>query len=144
MRVYLAGPMNGIPEYNVPLFHKVEAKLLALGWDVLSPARDYENYQHEGSDPETSIDTPQAHMAYLRRDILMLLDVEGIVLLPGWDQSSGANIELVVARAFGLSVWDWDEDRKIPVISWAIPNRTRLELVMVSRAEATMHAEFPH
>lgn len=138
--------MNGIPEYNVPMFHRVEALLIDFGWEVLSPARDYEEkYQHPESDPITATDTPEAHMAYLRRDIGMLLDgCHGIVLLPGWEESSGANIELTVARAIGLSVWVWDGDRNIPVLSWAIPQRITLERTMMSRAEAIMHAEFPN
>ena len=106
MKVYIAGPMNGIPDFNFPAFHAAEDLLVGMGWDVVSPARDNEvNGYAEGSDATTATDTPQAHMEYMRRDILLILGVEGVVLLPGWERSSGANVELAVARAIGLDVF---------------------------------------
>ena len=37
-RIYIAGPMTGIPEHNYPAFHAAVAKLRAEGYAVTSPA----------------------------------------------------------------------------------------------------------
>ena len=38
VRVYIAGPMTGIPQYNFPEFDRVATLLRAMGYDVVSPA----------------------------------------------------------------------------------------------------------
>ena len=38
MKVYIAGPMSGIPEWNFPAFYQVEEALLALGLETVNPA----------------------------------------------------------------------------------------------------------
>lgn len=106
MIFYLAGPMNGIPDYNIPAFHRAEAWLTGSFADleILSPARDVEIYTHPESNREEGIDTEAAHGEYLRRDIQHLLRADGIVLIDGWERSKGANFELTVARALNLRV----------------------------------------
>ena len=37
-RLYIAGPMRGIPQYNFPVFDAARDKAIALGWDAVSPA----------------------------------------------------------------------------------------------------------
>ena len=37
-RIYLAGPMTGLPEYNYPAFHAEAARLRGLGFHVENPA----------------------------------------------------------------------------------------------------------
>jgi hypothetical protein len=36
-RVYLSGPMTGIPEFNFPAFNAEASRLRALGFDVVNP-----------------------------------------------------------------------------------------------------------
>ncbi len=44
-KVYLAGPMRGLPLFNFPAFADAAAKLRAQGYDVFSPAeRDEQVY----------------------------------------------------------------------------------------------------
>ena len=38
MRVYLAGPMTGLPQFNFPAFDNAEKDLQARGYDVVPPA----------------------------------------------------------------------------------------------------------
>jgi hypothetical protein len=39
-RVYLAGPMTGLPEFNYPAFNAEAARLRALGYQVENPAEN--------------------------------------------------------------------------------------------------------
>lgn len=45
MRVYLAGPMRGVPHFNFPAFHAAAAELRARGYVVFSPA-EADNDRH--------------------------------------------------------------------------------------------------
>ena len=38
LRLYLAGPMTGLPDHNVPDFHAATAELRAAGYEATSPA----------------------------------------------------------------------------------------------------------
>lgn len=51
-RIYLAGPMTGLPEFNYPAFHAEAARLRGLGYQVENPA------DHGVKVPRTSHPTP--------------------------------------------------------------------------------------
>ena len=38
MKLYIAGPMTCLPEYNFPAFHSTAAHLRGMGHEVLNPA----------------------------------------------------------------------------------------------------------
>ena len=99
---YLTGPTTGHPDYNFPAFHLAAARLRELGLTILSPAEDDEN------DPLTppSHEAAWPHQAYMRRSLRMLLDCDAIVLLPGWDSCTGAQLERQVASACGLDIFE--------------------------------------
>lgn len=40
MKVYIAGPMTGLPEFNFPLFFEAEELLKGHGFEVINPARE--------------------------------------------------------------------------------------------------------
>lgn len=94
MKVYLSGPMTGHPDYNYPAFHERAAEWRAKGWDVFSPAEEPPGYTEEN------------RPTYLRNDFRALLDCDAIAVLPGWQQSEGASLEVAIARALRLPVFD--------------------------------------
>lgn len=96
MKVYVAGPMTGYPEFNYPAFAEASARLRALGYVVVSP--------HEINPPELGFDHPWGW--YMRRDIVALLDVDAVVVLPGWETSKGAKLETDIAAALGMERWE--------------------------------------
>lgn len=96
MRVYIAGPMTGLPDQNYPAFHTTAAVWRAAGWTVLNPA---ENFGGDQQRPYTD---------YIRRDLLDLLVCDAIAFLPGWEQSKGASLERHVAEVLQLDIFDAD------------------------------------
>ena len=89
-RIYISGPMTGLPEFNFPAFHSAAATLRACGFEVVNPAEL--NDQHK------------AYNDCLRADIKALCDCDVIALLPGWEGSNGAHLELHIAHRIGLEV----------------------------------------
>jgi nucleoside 2-deoxyribosyltransferase len=92
-RLYLAGPMSGYPEHNFPLFHSVAAQLRRRGHDVFNPAENKDG------------GTLQPRAFYMRLDIPALLESDGVVLLPGWRTSRGANLEVWLAIDLGMPIY---------------------------------------
>lgn len=92
--IYLAGPMSGLPDYNFPAFHAAAKRLRSMGYTVINPA------ELDGGDTSKPWDY------YMRRDIPMLLTAEAVAVLPGWEQSRGATLEVTIARALGMPVLD--------------------------------------
>lgn len=88
-RVYIAGPMTGLPDYNYPAFNAMAAQLRASGFEVENPA--------EGPDLPTWSD-------YMRRAIGQLIRCDSVVMLPGWTRSKGACTEWFIATVLGLNI----------------------------------------
>ncbi len=94
MRLYIAGPMTGIEDFNYPAFNAAAKRLRAQGHDVINPAENDNG------------DTSQPWSYYMRLDIHHVLNVEGVAVLPGWKESRGARLEVTVATALGLPIFD--------------------------------------
>ena len=89
MKLYLAGPMTGIPDFNYPAFVATAAKLRAAGFTVTSP-----------TDNGLPKDAPWPK--HMRADIPMLLGCDGVALMDGWEDSKGAQLENHIARSCGI------------------------------------------
>jgi hypothetical protein len=103
MRVYLAGPMRNRPLFNFPAFDEAAYRLRSLGHDVVNPA-DLD--RAEGFDPATSVPDDAFLRRALSRDLVAITSCDAIALLPGWQDSEGARLELSLAKMLGLAVLD--------------------------------------
>lgn len=93
--VYIAGPMRGYPRHNFDAFFDAEADLLGQGYRVLNPARlDIAAGFDPANDP-----TEQELREMFDRDFDAISKSDGIVLLPGWENSEGVWAELRYATA---------------------------------------------
>lgn len=97
-RIYISGPITGMPDGNIKAFfdaaHKIRTKV--AGAVTFNP---YEKRLLESS-------SWQEHM---RMDIKMLMDCDGVCMLPGWQHSRGANLEHRIAVDLGLVVRTLEE-----------------------------------
>jgi hypothetical protein len=104
VRLYVAGPMTGIPQNNYPEFFNVERYLRDRGYDILNPARIDQLYNQSLA--------PRPWNWYMRKAIHMLVSCDGVATLPGWRQSRGASLEVDVARRLEMGVrpyLEWPE-----------------------------------
>ena len=90
-RLYLAGPMTGLDDFNYPAFNAMADELHARGYEVENPA------DHGTVAGAVWTD----YMAY---DLTRLGLCGMIALLPGWEKSQGARLEVLIAERLGMTV----------------------------------------
>ena len=90
-RVYISGPMTGLPGFNYPAFHAAAAELRASGLHVENPA--------ESEAPEC-----RSWLGFMRLAVAQIATCDYVVTLPGWEESRGARVEVDLARGLGLPV----------------------------------------
>ena len=99
-KVYISGPMTGLPDHNFPAFNAAATDLRNLGFCVFNPA---EISVGKPNDYETSQDF---YHACLRADVKGLCDCDTLALMPGWENSSGAHLELHIAHRLGVEIFN--------------------------------------
>ena len=109
-RIYLAGPMRGYANFNFPAFDYAAEKLRMQGFEVFSPAdRDRTAYGAEIENNPTGDENKVTNPACTINDCMsadcewICRNADAIALLPGWEKSSGANAELALSKALGLT-----------------------------------------
>lgn len=88
-KVYLAGPMSGLPDNNYPAFNAEAARLRAMGYLVENPA--------ENTPPECN-----SWEGWMRLSIRQMLTCDIVALLSGWSYSRGARIEYNLAQELDI------------------------------------------
>lgn len=89
-RVYVAGPMTEIEGFNYPAFNAVADQLRAPGYEVENPA-------------DHGIVEGTQWADYMAYD-LTRLDLCGVItLLPDWEKSHGARLEVLIAEQLGMT-----------------------------------------
>lgn len=90
-RVYVAGPMTGIDDFNYPAFNAVADQLRAQGYEVENPA-------------DHGIVEGAQWADYMAYDLTRLGLCGVIALLPDWEKSQGARLEVLIAERLGMTV----------------------------------------
>jgi hypothetical protein len=103
MRVYLCGPMRGYPAWNAAAFDRYAAE-----WE-----REGHTDRLGGLDPLAASKEELAEKAgdwvwmrqVITEDVGMICRVDILAVLPGWEASTGATVEVALALFLGLPIY---------------------------------------
>lgn len=111
---YVAGPMTGLPQFNIPAFEQA-AKILREkhGLSVTSPVEldSKDVYTAEIASPDGRLDENDSIAGetwgeILARDVHVIADhCDAIVVLPDWYKSRGARLEVFVGLLKKLPIY---------------------------------------
>lgn len=116
MKIYLAGPMRGIENFNFPAFFEAAEMLRARGHEVFNPAeRDTKEWGGErlrsekGDENEVADNLGMDKISLARHCFLadtnwICTQADAIYVLPGWETSKGAKAEKALGEAIGLMI----------------------------------------
>lgn len=123
MRIFISGPMTGLPDHNFPAFEAAAKRLRDDGHFVINPAelsamfgkpeeieKGFVNfYRLTCCEDLPPFDTTPAAcekiaQSIMAADLTAIRSCDAIYLLKGWEQSRGAKKELAEAIAHGLTV----------------------------------------
>ena len=117
MKLYVAGPMTGRPQFNIPAFDAAAAALRAQGHIVVNPAEEDSPAVRAAAlasktgDAKDLNSTGETWGDLLARDVKIIADgIDGIVLLPGWQHSRGAKLEAFTAVVCRKAIHFWFPD----------------------------------
>lgn len=91
--IYISGPMTGLPGNNAAAFFAAAYSLSAAGHRPVNPVEVAAHLPPDAS-----------WHAFMRADIKALCDCDALALLPGWERSAGAQLELHIAHRLGLEI----------------------------------------
>lgn len=90
MTAYLSGPVTGKPGNNAEAFEDVASSLERIGFETVVPTR--------------IVPAGVEWHAAMRICIPALMHCDIVVMLPGWQESDGAQIERRLAHALDIPV----------------------------------------
>lgn len=93
--IYLSGPMTGLPDLNYPAFRAAAKALRMAGHIVYDPS-----WFADDDQPFRLRKAMGAHTHFICEQ------ADTIAVLPGWERSEGARIEISLARYCGIEVFD--------------------------------------
>lgn len=108
-RIYISGPISGIPNGNRPAFRRAQNTINALpGCTAINPhdlAPIAEWEKGFWNKPEA-----EQYAAYMRVCATNLMLCDAVVMLPGWRRSPGANTEHSIAAAMRIRIYATMQD----------------------------------
>ena len=92
MKVYISGPISGLPYEEVEkAFNEAEIRLQEQGYEVVNPLNNGLPRESTWND-------------HMRADLKLLLDCDAIYMLDGWTNSKGAEIEFNLAFDLRINI----------------------------------------
>jgi hypothetical protein len=112
MKIYIAGPMRGYPDFNFPAFKDMAEWLRLKGYTVFNPAERDESVHGPDVGKSATGDLGEAvQKGFSLREALaadmkfIAEEADAIYMLAGWEASAGARAEWALAQALGLQTF---------------------------------------
>lgn len=93
-KIFISGPITGVENYELA-FNDREMVLKEMGYIVV-------NAVTVGNNLEKRLHRKPKYEEYMRETLSKLLECDCISLLPGWEDSKGANFEAKTAEIAGI------------------------------------------
>ena len=91
-KIYISGKITGVPHDTAfAMFEKAEKKLQLMGYTTVNPMKQPHDHT-------------KTWEAYMREDIIAMMDCDSIYMISGWSESKGASIEYYLAIGLGMKV----------------------------------------
>ncbi len=90
---YISGAMSGMPDHNVPAFTKAAKALRKAGFIVRNPAENDNNSRGK------------TWAFYMRMDVQHVALSDAIILLDGWENSRGVQLEIAIAQRLEIPIY---------------------------------------
>ena len=104
--LYISGKYTlGDIDENIKAARRVAVQLWEQGYCVLCPHQNTANFEQ---------DCNASYVQYLRGDLLLLERCDAVVMLPFWEESHGAKLELAHAAKKGIPAYYWGIDNLPP------------------------------
>jgi hypothetical protein len=101
MKIFISGPMRGVPHYGFPAFDEAKAAFEAVGFEVVTPADLDRAIGFDAmtlpADTDWNAEAGFDVKAAMKRNIDALLDCGGVVFLAGAHGSLGCMLELDIS-----------------------------------------------
>jgi len=105
MKIYIAGPMRGLPNNNFEAFDEAEKRWQEAGWTVFSPAQLWRAIKYPTETVQDLENRERTSLA-IQFDLACIHTCHAIGLLPGWKESRGTAVELALAQVLGLEIFN--------------------------------------
>ena len=100
IRIYIAGPITDIKDYNKPEFDKAEVFLLALRLEVVNPLKN-------------GLPKEAPWVEHMKANIPNMLKCDAVYALNGWHNSKGARAEIQLAEVLDMPIFEQCEKDNI-------------------------------
>lgn len=118
---YISEPMSHIPYFNYPAFEQAATDLRLAGWFVYSPRENDGDMVPRADGDPTKVKDFDIRETF-KVDLWQVCDSDAVFVLPGWERSKGACLEVHTARVVGVPVYTYpdgkivNEDEVVPVV----------------------------
>ena len=100
-KIYIAGPMSGIKDYNAGNFYAASDYFEGIGWEVFNPITSEASILTQAGE----LRGQQAYRECLFTDLEWICKhATHIYFLSGWEKSLGSKSEHATAVALGLKI----------------------------------------
>lgn len=102
-KVYISGAITGMPNKNKEEFKKYEDKFINLGYEVINPHNIFSDEEVERIE-SMDISEDEKWCIFLKEDLIQMLKCDFVAVLPNWEHSRGANLEIKTALGVKMPV----------------------------------------